>query len=157
MSAGTGPGAGRADRPPVNGAAAGRVVSGRDVRVVLGLASAGLLIAALAAAGYTIHPLVAVAVVGAAAVVAAFPASPAPAGACVVAVFVLLSGAGGFTAWLVVAASLLHTVHVVAGLAEIIPARARAEAGAVVPTARRWLRTQIGTVPVLIVLVAVLV
>jgi hypothetical protein len=45
---------------------------------------------------------------------------------------------------------------VLAGLAEVIPARARAEVGALVPTVRRWLHTQLLTVPVLIVLVAVL-
>jgi hypothetical protein len=128
MSAGSGEGVvGRADRPQVSGAAAGQVVAGRDVRSLLGLTSASLLLAALAGAGYTVRPLVVVAVVAAAAVVVAFPASPAPAGVCVVAVFILLSGDGGFTAWLVVVASLLHTVNVLAGLAEIIPARAQAE------------------------------
>ncbi|HEU4541468.1 MAG TPA: hypothetical protein VFR23_10115 [Jiangellaceae bacterium] len=135
---------------------AGRAVVGRDVRAVLAVTSAGLLLAALAGAGYTARPVVLLAVVGAAAVTAAFPASPAPAGLCVVAVFLLLSGDAGFTAWLVVAASLLHTVHVLAGLAEVIPARARAEVGALVPTVRRWLHTQLLTMPVLIVLVAVL-
>lgn len=154
MSAATG--AGRAERPHLSGAAAGVVVTGRDLRAVLGLASAALLLAALAGAGHTVHPVVVAAFVAAAAVVAAFPASPAPAAVCVVTVFILLSGAGEFTGWLVVVASLLHTVHVLAGLAEIIPIRARAEVGAVVPTARRWLRTQIWTLPLLIILVALL-
>ncbi len=155
MSTGTGRKADRAERPQVGGAA-GPAVTGRDVRVLLGLASAGLLLAALAGADHGVHPLAAGAVVAAAAVVAAFPASPAPAAVCVAAALILLSGDGGFTAWLVAVASLLHTVHVLAGVAEIIPVRARAETAALLPTARRWLRAEVVTVPVLIVLVAVL-
>ena len=147
---------GPTDPPEISDAASGRAVAGRDVRAFLGLASAALLLAAVAGAGYAVRPVVVLAVVVAAAVTATFPASPAPAGLCVVAVFVLLSGDIGFTVWLAVAASMLHTVHVLAGLAEIIPMRARAEVGALVPTARRWLRTQVVTVPVLVVLVALL-
>lgn len=140
----------------MNSPAGGRVVSGRDVRAVLGIGSAALLLAALVGAGYQPHPLVIVALAVAAVVVAAFPASPAPAAACVVAVFLLLSGDIGFTVWFVVVAALLHSVHVLAGLAEIIPAGARAEAGALAPTGQRWLRTQAATVPILIVLAAML-
>jgi hypothetical protein len=140
----------------MNSPAGGRVVSGRDVRAVLGLGSAALLLASLVGAGYQPHPLVIVALAVVAVVVAAFPASPAPAAACVVAVFLLLSGDIGFTVWFVVVAALLHSVHVLAGLAEIIPAGARAEAGALAPTGRRWLQTQAATVPILVVLAAVL-
>ena len=140
----------------MNPPAGGRVVSGRDVRVLLGLGSAALLLTALVGAGYQPRPLVIVALAVAAVVVAAFPASPAPAAACVVAVFLLLSGDIGFTVWFVAVAALLHSVHVLAGLAEIIPAGARAEAGALAPTGRRWLQTQAATVPILVVLAAVL-
>lgn len=137
-------------------ATSGRVVSGRDLRVLLGLGSAGLLLAVLVGAGYHLQPWTIMAVAAAAVVVAAFPASPAPAVVCVVAVFLSLSGDIGFTAWFVAAALLLHSVHVLAGLAEIIPADARAEAVALAPTARRWLRTQATTVPILVVIVALL-
>lgn len=140
----------------MNSAAGGRVISGRDVRALLGLGSAALLLAALVGSGYRPHPLVIAAFAVVAAVVAAFPASPAPAAACVVAVFLLLSGDIGFTVWFVVVAALLHSVHVLAGLAEIIPAGARAEAAAVAPTGRRWLQAQAATVPILIVLAALL-
>ncbi|HEX5994524.1 MAG TPA: hypothetical protein VFY84_05220 [Jiangellales bacterium] len=137
-------------------ATGGRVVSGRDLRVLLGLGSAGLLLAVLVGAGYHLHPWVITAVAAAAVVVAAFPASPAPAAACVVAVFLSLSGDVGFTAWFVAVALLLHSVHVLAGLAEIIPAGARAEAMALAPAVRRWLRTQAVTIPILIIIAALL-
>ncbi|HEX6326797.1 MAG TPA: hypothetical protein VFZ72_09515 [Jiangellaceae bacterium] len=140
----------------MNSTAGGRVISGRDVRALLGLGSAALLLAALVGAGYRPHPPVIAALAVVAVVVAAFPASPAPAAACVVAVFLLLSGDIGFTVWFVVVAALLHSVHVLAGLAEIIPAGARAEAAAVAPTGRRWLQAQAATVPILIVLAALL-
>ncbi|HEX6337012.1 MAG TPA: hypothetical protein VFZ85_08665 [Jiangellaceae bacterium] len=140
----------------MNSTAGGRVVSGRDVRVLLGLGSAGLLLAALVGAGHRPHPLGIIALAVAAVVVAAFPASPAPAAVCVVAVLLLLSGDIGFTVWFVAVAALLHSVHVLAGLAEIVPARARAEAAALAPTGRRWLQVQAATVPILVVLAALL-
>lgn len=155
MSPGTGRKVDRAELSQASGAAE-RAVTGRDIRVLLGLTAAGLLLAALAGAAHAVHPLVAGAVVAAAAGAAVFPASPAPAAVCMAAIFIVLSGDGGFTAWLVAVASLLHTVHVLAGVAEIIPARARAETAVMLCTARRWLRAEAVTVPLLVVLVAVL-
>jgi hypothetical protein len=154
----TGPAAGPAAGPAglAGNATSGRGVWGPDLRGLLGIAAAGLLFAALAGTGYAFHPLVVLLFVVAAATAAILPATPAPTAVCVLAVFLLLSADVGFTGWVVVVASLLHTVHVLAGLGEVIPIRSRVEVAALAPSIRRWARTQALTLPVLIVLVAVL-
>lgn len=60
----------------------------------------------------------------------------------------------GFSIWLVLTASLLYTVHLLAGLCEVIPATARIEPGALRPSLVRWVQVQLATVPALALLTA---
>jgi hypothetical protein len=135
----------------------GREVTGRAVRAVLGLAAAGLVLTAivnLEDARFGPVPLVLAILAGA--IAAGFPSSPAPLAVSAVAIVLFVADDSGFSLWLVLGASLLHTVHVLAGLADVIPARARAEYRALAPSMRRWVRTQGATVPVLVILAALL-
>lgn len=136
-------------------AASGRDLTGWALRALLAAATAGLVLAAivgLEGAQFGAAPVV-LAVIAAAAV-GCLPSSPAPLAVCALVIVLFTAGDPGFQIWLVVGASLLHTVHVLGGLAGVIPARARVEYPALAPTFRRWVRTQAVTVPVLVVLVA---
>lgn len=128
---------------------------GYFIRLLLAVGTVALVLTALGDA-VPLDPRWLAAAVAVAGLTAAFPASPAPMAVGVAAVLALVVGDPGFSVQLVVVGSLLHTVHVLAGLAEAVPARAVVELPAVLPTVGRWARTQVTTVPVLVVLAAIL-
>lgn len=136
-------------------AVARRPLPGHLVRLLLAAATAVLLLSAFGG-GLLATPLRLALVAGLVGLAAGFPASPAPAVAAVVAVVAFAAVGPGIGVQLVVVASLLHTVHMLAGLAEAVPARAVVELPAVLPTLGRWARAQLLTVPVLVALAAVL-
>lgn len=131
-------------------------VTGRALRVMLAASSAALLATSMAGAGIGIGPVSVIVVVAAAAGAAMFPDSPAPVVASMLAVVIFIAGDPGFGPWLVLAASLLHTTHVLASIAEVVPDRSVVEHRALAPTVRRWARTQLLTVSLLIIVAAVI-
>lgn len=139
-----------------NQALAGRAISGRTLRLLLAVATAGLLLSAQAPAGIGMRPVNALLLVGAVALTVLLVGWSVPAGVGVLAVLSALWSDIGFSLWLVPTASLLYTMHLLAGLCEVIPASARIEPGALHPSLRRWVQVQLVTVPVLALLAAFL-
>jgi hypothetical protein len=138
------------------GGATGREMSGFGLRALLAVATFALVLTTLVnLAGGGFGPVPVAFAVVAAGAVAGFPASPA---ATVVACLVVVlygTSVPEFGLAAVAVASLLHTAHVLAGLAEVVPARARVELPALQPSVRRWSRVQLLTVPVLVMLTLV--
>lgn len=131
----------------------GREVSGYGLRGLLAIMTAALVLITLTnldGSGFGPVPVVLSVVAGGS--IAAFPGSPA-ATAVSCGVIVLYGTSLPDFGWVAVAvASLLHTSHVLAGLAEIVPARARVELPALVPAFARWWRVQVLAVPTLAIL-----
>lgn len=135
---------------PGTPSAAGREITGRTLRGMLGAAAFGLMLAAiLTIEDARFGPAAVVVGLIAAVAVTMFPSSPAPMVVGVAAIILVVADDPGMSFWVVLTAALLHTMHVLAGLADVIPTRARIEFLALAPSFRRWVRTQAVTVPVL--------
>jgi len=133
-----------------------RAIGGRTLRLLLALATAGLFLSARAPAGISVDLVnVALLVVMCAATVA-LVATAFPTMVGVLAVMAAVWSGMGFSVWLVLTASLLYSMHLLAGLCEVIPATARIERGALRPSLIRWTQVQLATVPVLALLAAFL-
>lgn len=131
----------------------GREISGLGLRLVLGAGAFGLVLVTLVSAqGARFGAVPVVLALVAAVAVAGFPASPAAMAVSTIVIALYATSVSEFGLAAVVVGSLLHTVHVLAGLAEVIPARSRVEMPALLPTFRRWRRVQLLTVPVLAIL-----
>lgn len=133
-----------------------RAVSGRTLRLLLAVATAGLILSARAPAGITVDLLNVMLLVAVAAMTVRLVASAVPTGVGVIAVMIAVWSGIGFSLWLVLTASMLYTVHLLAGLCEVIPATARIESGALRPSLVRWVQVHLATVPVLALLAALL-
>jgi hypothetical protein len=131
-----------------------QAISGRTLRLLLALSTAGLIISARAPAGISVDLMNIMLLLGFVTLTVLMAASAVPTGIGVVAVMIALWSGIGFSLWLVLTASVLYTVHVLAGLCEVIPATARIERGALRPTIIRWVQVQLTTVPVLALLAA---
>lgn len=131
-----------------------RAISGRTLRLLLAVAIAGLILSAGAPAGIEVDPVNVLLLVVVVALTVRLAASAVPTGIGIIAVMIALWSGIGFSLWLVPTAALLYTVHLLAGLCEVIPASARIERGALRPSLVRWVQVQLATVPVLALLAA---
>lgn len=131
-----------------------QAISGRTLRLLLAAATAGLILSARAPAGINVDPVNVALLLAVVTLTVRLAASAVPTGVGVIAVMVAIWSGIGFSSWLVLTASLLYTVHLLAGLCEVIPATARIERGALRPSLIRWIQVQLATVPPLAVLVA---
>lgn len=137
--------------------AGGREISGYGLRGLLALGTAALvLITLMSLDGAGFGPVPVVLSLVAAGSVAAFPGSPAPMAVSIIVIVLYGTSVPDFGLAGVVVASLLHTAHVLAGLAEVVPAQARAELPALRPTFHRWWRVQLLVLPALVVLAGLL-
>lgn len=138
----------------LDGSRPARVLTGLQLRVALAVLALGLLLAVTAAAGPDRLRLVTGAVAIAVVVgMAAAPASPLPTLYVLVIVLVVLDGP--LPVWAVLpVGSALHAVHIGASWCAVVPARAQVEGAVLLPSARRWLLTQVLMLPVAAVLPA---
>lgn len=133
-----------------------RAISGRTLRLLLAAAITGLILSARAPAGISVDLLNVALLVAVVALTVRLAASAVPTGVGVIAVMIAVWSGIGFSLWLVLTASMLYTVHLLAGLCEVIPASARIERGALRPSLVRWVQVQLATVPVLALIAAFL-
>lgn len=129
-----------------------RAIGGRTLRLLLAVATAGLILSARAPAGVEVDPVNVALLLAIVVLTVRLTASAVPTGVGIIAVMIALWSGIGFSLWLVPTASLLYTVHLLAGLCEIIPATARIERGALRPSLVRWVQVQLATVPLLAML-----
>jgi hypothetical protein len=133
-----------------------RAVGGRTLRLLLALATAGLFLSARAPAGISLDLANVVLLIVVCSATAALAATALPTMVGVLAVMTAVWSGIGFSFWFVLTASLLYSMHLLAGLCEVVPATARIERGALRPSLVRWTQVQLATVPVLALLAAFL-
>jgi hypothetical protein len=133
-------------------AASSALIPGRLIRIVAILATGSLFAASIAASGITPHPALIIAMVALAVGCGYLPDTSIPLLACLLAVAVLMSGEVQMNVWLVCLPALLHATHLSAALGAVIPASARVERRAIVPSLRRFALAQVIALPVIVAL-----
>lgn len=137
--------------------AGGREISGYALRGVLALVIAALVLITLVHADQVGFGPVPVGLsIVAAGSVAVFPGSPAPMAVSCIVLLLYGTSVPEFGVAAVGVAALLHAGHVLAGLAEVVPSRARIELPALRSTVRRWGRVQLLLVTPLVILALLL-
>ncbi len=136
----------------VDGHPPGPVVSGVQLRLVVGtLALALLLVVTLGAGADRLGPVTGAIVLAVAIGAAVLPTSPLPTVLALVVGLMVLDAP--VPAWLVLpAGALLHAVHVGASWCAVVAPRAQLEARVLLPSLRRWALTQLLLLPVAAVL-----
>lgn len=138
----------------LDGRTPGLVVTGTQLRLVVGtLAVALLLLVSLGAGEDRLGPVTGAVALALAVGAAASPTSPLPTVLALVVGLMVLDAP--VPVWLVLpAGALLHAVHVGASWCAVVAPRAQLEARVLLPSLRRWALTQLLLVPVAAVLLA---